>query len=136
MKPRTDAIPCTSLVAEGAFRGAMLGTIWGAVSDLDLIESLVNNHEMPQHASRVLRRANAMAYSGTAFALFIGVFSAGSCLAERATGQGKEEWFPSFAGGFLGGSLFAVKSRNVWTCVGIGTLTGSFAGLVKYVHAH
>ena len=134
MRTRTDHIPCSSLIAEGAFRGAILGTIWGSVSDLELLESLISNHEGPVIGNRILRRANAVVHSAAGFALFIGTYSAGSCLAQRATGYNREDWIPAFVGGFAGGSAFTIRSRSVPLMLSIGSATGSLAAFFKYMH--
>lgn len=135
MKRQADfEVPCTAMMADGVFRGAILGTIWGAVTDLDLLESLISEPQV--NSSRAVRRFNAIARSASGFAIFIGAYSGGSCLGEKLTGQPRDHWLPAAMGGFCGGSLFSVRSRNVALCLTIGSATGAFAGLVRYVQQH
>lgn len=137
MKRRTDAIPCGSVAAEGSFRGAMFGTIWGAVADLDLMESLRHpdlDSQQQQVKSRFIRRINSIGFSGFAFAFFVGVYSVGSCCTERLFKLEKDDPVPAFAGGFLAGGLSVARSRNVATCLQVGLSTGAFSSGVKYFY--
>ena len=131
VRVRSDQIPCSSLIAEGTLRGAILGTIWGSVSDLEFLESLTGENAV-QTQSRIIRRSHAIVWSASAFGLFIGVYSAGRCFTQRATGYDKDHWLPAFSGGFLGGGMFGVRSGNVSMCLVIGSVTGILAGLSKY----
>jgi len=128
------AVPCTAMMADGVFRGAILGTIWGSVTDLDLIESLISKPQV--ESPRIVRRMAAIGRSAGGFALFIGAYSGGCCLGEKLTGFSRDHWVPAFIGGFFGGSIFSIRSRNAALCIGIGTTTGAFAGLVRYFQHH
>jgi len=132
MRRQADfAVPCSAMAADGVYRGAMLGAIWGSVTDLELLESLIS--DTPKQSHRIIRRANAIARSTVGFAVFIGAYSGGCCLGERVTGYPKDHYIPTFVGGFFGGSLLSVRSRNAALCAGIGATTGAFAGLVRYL---
>ena len=127
----TFAVPCTAMMADGIFRGAILGTMWGSVTDLQWLESLIAEPQVT--SSRIVRRLNAVGRSAAGFAMFIGAYSGGSCLGEKLTGQSRDHWIPAFIGGFFGGAIFSVRSRNIALCAGIGSTPGVFAGMVRYL---
>ena len=126
-------VPCTAMMADGAFRGAILGTIWGCVTDLELLESLIAEQQLA--TPRIVRRMNAVGRSAAGFALFIGAYSGGCCLGAKLTGHSHDHWIPAFFGGFFGGTIFSVRSRSLALCVGIGSTTGAFASVVKYLQS-
>jgi len=128
-------------MADGVFRGALLGTLWGAVADLEIAEFF---SEAPAEGNRYVRRFNAIWRSAGAFALFVGLYSGGCCVGEKVTGE-RDHYLSSAMGGACAGSLFGLRSVGTipttiptmqtvaGRCLAIGAATGLFSGLVKYV---
>lgn len=125
-------VPCTSLMADGMFRGALMGTIWGAVTDLDFLESIISKPR--PDSSRFIRRINAIGRSAGGFALFIAAYSGGACIGEKVTGLPRDHYVNSMVGGFIGGVVFSIRSKSLISTIGIGSTTGLFAGFIRYLN--
>lgn len=133
-------VPCTALMADAMLRGLLMGTLWGAVTDLDIAERLVNpashgSQIESVHRSLHLRRARVVFRSAGTFGLFISLYSGGSCAAERITGHARDHWIPATVGGFFSGTVFALRTGNVssYMSIVIGATTAVFAGFARYV---
>ena len=139
LRRRDEAyVPCSALMADGVFRGLLMGALWGAVTDLDFAEGLIttyssSNTVQAEAAPYLVRRVKAIGRSSTNFGLFIGGYAGGCCFAERLTGFPRDHWVSAMFGGFLGGSIFGLRSRNPTYILTIGATASAFASLVRYL---
>lgn len=130
---REQSIPCGAMMAEGFFRGAILGTVWGSVADLELMEGAVSGKDVAGGGSDkpwLLRRAAVVGHSARGFAVFFAAYSLGSCVGEDVFAQPRNSPVSGCCGGFLGGFALSALSVpvNLRFCVTTGLATGTIAG--------
>ncbi|KAH9249550.1 hypothetical protein BASA81_012723 [Batrachochytrium salamandrivorans] len=133
MVRRDQSIPCGAMMAEGFFRGAILGTIWGSVADLELMESAISGKDIigsSDGKSWLRRRAAVIGHSARGFSVFFAAYSLGSCVGEDLFVQPRNSPVSGFCGGFLGGFALSALSLpvNLRFCFTTGFATGTIAG--------
>ena len=137
MRAYEQSIPCSSLVADGALRGAFLGLVWGLVCDKDVGESLLapSAHARAASTLPMLRRARLVYLSTSRFAVFVGAFAAGSCALEKASGLHRDHWAVAASGGFVVGNVFGFKRGNWQATLASGVTMAAFTGGFRYLLA-